>query len=455
MSGRVREAVVTLFLFACLLLGGSAQGVGQLLLLEFGAILLIIAATWSGGAGAAKTEARPLLWLGSAFLLLLVLQQLPLPPAIWGALPGRGFVAQGYALLGQELPWLPLSLAPYDAWPALLPVLVPLAVLVAMRRKSWVRPSLLVVALLLATLLGAILGALQIQSGGQQFYLYRYSAFGQPTGFFANSNHMGTLLLVAIPFAVALVTEQLHKRRSRRWRSALIAFGILAGLALLGALALNRSLAVLLLSAPVVLASIAIAASGRATWRKPLLLLSIALFAAVLVAGFVRHSAGASKESSFATREEIWTSSLTLVKEYGVTGSGLGTYPRLYAHAEAPGSVDLTYVNHAHNDYLELLIELGLPGALLLAAFLLWWSRQARRAWAVQDNDPYGQAASISSAAILLHSLVDFPLRTAAIAAVFAMCVMLLARRPKPLLAEQEGDLWPTRHLTIDQLGAR
>jgi O-antigen ligase len=390
--------------------------------------------------------------MGIAFLALIVLQQTPLPPVVWTSFPGRSFIADGFPLLAQSMPWLPLSLAPYDAWPTLLPMLIPVGVMVAMRRKSWVRPSLIVVALVLATVFGVALGVLQVGSSDHRFYLYRFSAFGQPTGFFANSNHMGTLLLVSAPFAVALVTEQLHKRKSRRWRSALIAFGIVGGVILLGALAFNRSLAVLLLSAPIVLATLAIPASGRPAWRKPLLLLSVALFAAVLAAGFLRHSADASKESSFATREEIWSNSVALVKDYGLTGSGLGTYPRLYAHVEPPGPVDLTYVNHAHNDYLELLIELGLPGAVLIAAFFVWWARQTRRAWSTFGNDPYAQAASISSAAILLHSLVDFPLRTAAIAAVFAMCLMLLARRRKPLLAEQEGYLWPTRQLTVDQI---
>ena len=38
----------------------------------------------------------------------------PLPPELWTALPGRDHVREGYALLGQPLPWMPISLAPFD-----------------------------------------------------------------------------------------------------------------------------------------------------------------------------------------------------------------------------------------------------------------------------------------------------------------------------------------------------
>ena len=61
---------------------------------------------------------------------------------------------------------------------------------------------------------------------------------------------------------------------------------------------------------------------------------------------------------------------------------------------------------------------------------------------------PVARAASIASAAILAHSLVDFPLRTAAISAAFAMFAALLADRRQPI-ASDPGDLRPTRHFVL------
>jgi hypothetical protein len=49
------------------------------------------------------------------------------------------------------------------------------------------------------------------------------------------------------------------------------------------------------------------------------------------------------------------------------------------------------------------------------------------RAWRTAEAGPFARAAAIASAAVLIHSLVDFPLRTAAIAACFGMCLALLA----------------------------
>ena len=106
-------------------------------------------------------------------------------------------------------------------------------------------------------------------------------------------------------------------------------------------------------------------------------------------------------------------------------------------------------INHAHNDYLEIALELGIPGIILMLAFLLWWVKASLDAWSAPDANPYARAAVIGSAVILAHSLVDFPLRTAAIEACFAMCLaMIAAGRPAP--EPDRSTLWPTRHVVVD-----
>ena len=72
---------------------------------------------------------------------LIAIQLVPLPPAIWTALPGRDFVANGYALLGQPLPWLPISLAPYQTIASALWLLPPLAIIAGMLRLGAFRSS--------------------------------------------------------------------------------------------------------------------------------------------------------------------------------------------------------------------------------------------------------------------------------------------------------------------------
>jgi hypothetical protein len=80
--------------------------------------------------------------------------------------------------------------------------------------------------------------------------------------------------------------------------------------------------------------------------------------------------------------------------------------------------------------------------------FLAWWGRAVFRAWRYPDAGAYGRAASIASAAILIHSFVDFPLRTAAIAVAFAMCLGLVIERRRSK-ADDRDDIRPTRHVVI------
>lgn len=89
--------------------------------------------------------------------------------------------------------------------------------------------------------------------------------------------------------------------------------------------------------------------------------------------------------------------------------------------------MDEIFVVHAHNDYLEVALELGLAGIVLTLLFLAWWAAAVWRTWRTAEPGPFARAAAIASAGVLIHSLVDFPLRTAAIAACFGMCIALLA----------------------------
>jgi O-antigen ligase len=136
------------------------------------------------------------------------------------------------------------------------------------------------------------------------------------------------------------------------------------------------------------------------------------------------------------------------IRDFMPWGSGLGTFRSVYQLHENPVQVTNTYVIHAHNDYVELALELGLPGVLLMIAFLVWWVGTVWRAWRYTESGVWSRAASIASGAILLHSLVDFPLRTAAISAVFAMCLALLVERRSAAI-QSKSDLRPTRHVVL------
>jgi O-antigen ligase len=130
-------------------------------------------------------------------------------------------------------------------------------------------------------------------------------------------------------------------------------------------------------------------------------------------------------------------------------GSGVGSFENIYRLYEDHERLDPnTIVNHAHNDYVEIAMETGVPGLIVLALFLAWWGIAVWRVWKNDVDGPYARAAAVASAAILAHSVVDFPLRTAAISAFFAMCLGLLTLRRRPKAADSSS-LWPTRHVVV------
>lgn len=441
------------YLFACLTLGGSSQGVWTNLILQIaGATMIAVTAiAWRPLEG---SGARRLGWIAIAALALLLLHLLPLPPGVWTGLAGRGPIAEGFALLGAPLPWMPLSMAPYSTLFALLALLPGAAMLLWALRwwdgNAWSLP----VAVLAGTVASAAAGLLQFGSD-EPWYPYRYSNFGAVTGLFANSNHFASLLLCAIPMVAALAAIPWSKtsvQRSGAQRLAIAAAVMLCAAAVATGIALNGSLAVTLLSGPMLIASALILLPSVAIRLGRLAAL---IGFAVLAAGAVVVAFGADSlarlgsAASVGERWDILSRSSRMVGEYAPLGSGFGTFAETYRLHEEPDLVNWIHVNHVHNDYVELIVELGVPGALLLASFLLWWSWRFLALWGSSGTAPVVRAATLVTLGLLLHSLVDFPLRTAALSALFAASLGIMALPSRGVVRREGGQ---PRHLTLEDL---
>lgn len=449
MVKRLRQGVAPLYLFLCLLMGGSAQGAFANLVLQLAGLAII---AWAAVAPAEEPLARParqLLWLALAALVLVLLQLLPLPPGVWAHLGGRRELAGDYALLGLRTPALPLSLTPYRSLDSLLGIIPPLAMIVAIVRLRASRGSWLAAALIAGTIAGVLLGALQVGTASVEsapWYLYPQTNVGSAVGFFANANHMAILLVVTLPFLAALLAAA--RRAEIQHLSALIAVVVGAGLVILVGIFLNRSLAAYALVLPVVIASALIVIPVDSRVRPALMILALLMLAGGigLIAANSTNSGSLGVASSVQSRDIMLRTTVRAIGDFMPFGSGLGSFPQVYDLYENAVAVTSTYVVHAHNDYAELALELGLPGVFLILLFLAWWAALSWRVWRSAEAAPFARAASIASAAILAHSLVDFPLRTAAISAVFAFCLALLADRRAPPPVDP-ADLRPTRHV--------
>ena len=98
------------------------------------------------------------------------------------------------------------------------------------------------------------------------------------------------------------------------------------------------------------------------------------------------------------------------------TGSGAGSYSAVYPAFEVAGVRG--FAEHAHNDYVELLIEFGLLFVLIAALIAGLAVRQTCLLWRYINHDGRGVDAAplqlfcgLGLLAIFLHSWVDFNLR--------------------------------------------
>ncbi|MES3101615.1 O-antigen ligase family protein [Sphingomonas faeni] len=447
----IRHAAVPVYLLACLLLGGaSAAGFIANFILQIVSLPLIGWAVWQMIQERPSAQIRAPLGLLAIFLVIALVQLVPLPPALWTLLPGRGAVVEGYRLLGIPLPWLPLTLAPDVAPSSILWLLPAFAVLLGIVVLGAFRGRGIAVAIVAVTLASVAIGALQV-IGGNSAYLYRVTNYGVAVGFFANANHNATLLLVCIPFLAALQVTLLKRSGSQRSASAIRLLVGAAYAVLFVGLLINSSLAGIGLGVPVALGSWLAFGRQRPALRRGIVVatvvVSIAAVVTIVVGPFGNNLFGAQKANVELSRQTSFALTVRAARDYFPIGSGTGSFQPVYHLQEPLASVTTTFMNHAHSDWLELLLETGIVGVAFAALFLAWWVVRLRAIWRATEPDPFAQAAVIATAAIMLHSMVDYPLRTAALSAVFAACIGLMSGvRPYTQRSRQPSS---ARHLSL------
>lgn len=429
MSSQTLNWIVGIFFALCLLLGGASNG-GYFanFVIQFAAIAIALAVSFSTKA---REETSPLngsVWLLSLIGVVVLLQFLPLPYEIWLMLPGRAEIANELELLGIRVAPTFMTLSFFDSL-ASFAWLIPSAVLFFCL-AHWRIGSDRTLALILlgATLLSLAIGLMQFFGGKDSpAYFYDFTNRGFLVGVFANANHMASLFLVCLPFLAALIRLRLDKspHTKSEWLllSALLATLFFVGIALVG------SLTGYILAVPVTLLSAGIIFSR---YRRQITLLLAPILVVALIGIFyfdeVDNIFETQASSSAAGRQELSAATLQAAKDYFPMGSGLGTFQEVFPRYEADGIVDRSYANHAHNDYLELALELGLPGLIAISAFMIWWIKRARAIWMRRSSGPLVEAAVVASGVLLLHSIWDYPLRTASLGSVFAFCVALIAK---------------------------
>jgi len=371
-------------------------------------------------------------WLLIALLVWMALQLAPLPPALVAFLsPERwNAVSAARELIGQNArTWFALSVAPgetlerlLDVVPTMAAFLVARTLCVYWRSKLW----LLAFPVIAIAWLESMLGLLQFytrRGGGGAAGLAGLS--NVVTGTYANKNHFAGLLEMAFPLAVLCAVATWREPAAPEAGSlkpALAAIGVLsvAACLLLGiSLSLSRMAFIATLAAATPTASILLAPhQGHPApirrWRwlaSPalLVLLLVSLPSRELLNRFTQMSR--LNEIPSDARLGIWRDTLPLIAAYKWAGCGLGAYEQCFYRFNTRSPMET--INFAHNDYLQIIAELGFAGAAPAAALALWiaWRLLSVVFWMPASRN-WELAVGLLGAlfAIALHSLVDFNL---------------------------------------------
>ncbi len=445
LAGKVLPVFASALLILTLLLGGgAAQGLWSDAIVQLASLPLLAAMIYRLTQGCPNRGAWWPLFLLCGALALPLLQLIPIPPAFWSVLPGRAVIAPAYRAAGMELPWLPISLSPAATWRSWLSMLPAGALFLAVLFLDSRARRLLVLLVLAIVFVSVPLDLLQMMGGPNSSLRFfaitnNYSA----VGFFANNNHNAAFLYGAIPFAAAWAIGLEQDRRRHRMLGVLLMALLLV--AIIIGLAVNGSRAGLALGLLAGLSSFALAwRYKRGNSRRTFLLVAIGIsLLAILIAfqfGFVTLSQRIGQQDQdlrWPVAAVTWKAAATNLP----FGTGLGSFVPVYDMFAPRILVRTTYVNHAHNDWLELWLDGGLPALALALSFLGWFSVASARLW--RDDVPSGRvldnalagAGSILIVLLLLHSAVDYPLRTTALMTLFALACALLVRPPVGAMA--------------------
>lgn len=431
--------------------GGTRQGFLGDSVVQLAACVLLIPALWMF---IENKRWRRLDWASIAFLavmaVLCIIQLVPFFPRlrldylVVPAIAGDGPTVGGF--------WGRVSLTPAASWAGIVASIVPFALFLAVMQCD-VQARLQLWRLILALgLIALLLGLAQIFQGpDSHLRFFAVTNLTEAVGFFANRNHFAAQLYVTLAFAgawIASAAQRVTWQKGIGGGPAVVSLAAAIALVLLviAGLAVARSRAGMLIAIGIVFGIGLIVlrasnigrsvASRRLTSRTLIAILSVSvLFVALLALQRIvdRFQQDVADDLRFplarATLQAAW-SALPF-------GTGIGSFPRVYAVIEDPANLVPAYVNHAHNDFAEFFLEAGLPALALITLFLVWFAGRTLAVWSVGgigNDETYSnvaRAASLAVAGLLLHAFVDYGLRTTALAALFAVACGFLTSPPR------------------------
>ena len=272
-----------------------------------------------------------------------------------------------------------------------------------------------------------------IAPNGKLYWVRQPHHGGWIYGGYVNHNHYAGLMELLVPIPLVISLSRLAHEKER------IAAGIAAAV-MTGTVFLSGSRGGML----AILVEFAVLAILLTRQKKGIrIAIAVGAFAIVLV-GLLTWLGGkqltervstisteARSELSGGMRLTIDRDAIHMFRSRPVMGWGLGAFPTVYPQFRS--FYTTFFVNEAHNDYLQLLVETGLLGFAAMMWFLIVLYRTALRKignWTSELSAALTLACTLGFTGILVHSFFDFNLQIPANAALFYVFCTLAAAPP-------------------------
>lgn len=386
------------------------------------AAIAVVPALWSRSA---PLRISPLLLLLGIAIGITVLQLIPFPSSWIAALDptGEGLRNDGAALAGTT-PASTISLDPPATLRGFVYVATLFAVaLVALRLSRHERGRYYVIASIVLVIgFTALLTAIHELVGATSLYgLYIPRAKPAILGPLLNENHLGSLMGLG---AVAGLGLLLHHRQPTWIRTLWLV--IVIGCSVITVMTQSRGAAIALAAGVIVTVGVIAGQrlGGQVSQRRRARLLTNALpigvvaTSTIVIAIYV-SAGGLQRQLDKTSLRDIeapqskfaaWRSAATLIEESPWIGVGRGAMETSFTRVH-PASGFVTF-SHVENEYIQVVVDYGIPGAIVLSVALGWVLFWAVRRW---NGGALSAAALGGLTCIGVQSVVDFGIELAGI----------------------------------------
>ncbi len=264
---------------------------------------------------------------------------------------------------------------------------------------------------------------------------------GIATGSFVYKNHLANYLIMCLSIGFGLIVSQLHQSasgswrvRSTRWLQGAISSKMLVRLSLVImviALVMTRSRMgnTAFFSITLLAGIVALTLYRNRPRALTILVVSLIVIDTFIVGtlfGLVEVKERLASTSFLAeSRDQVVVWGNAIIRDYPWTGIGLGAF---YSVFPSYTEYNIGYYDFAHNEYLQFMIEAGIPATALIGMSVIWGVYLTLKTVRVRRNKIYKGASLgcfMAIAGMLVHITVDFHLQPPANAITFLLILAL------------------------------